>query len=152
MKNFLDQLDIEQHCVTVTVKLQVIGNNGFPGASIRVNQDVVEYVQLLTTVKHQFKIGLKDSIEIEISMMGKEYSQTQETAVIIESVNIDGFEIVPNWTHLAVYNSERGLQGPTSYLGINGSWKLTIDRPFYQWQHLVTGQGWLLEPGSYEES
>jgi len=152
MKNFLDQLDIEQHCVTVTVNLQVIGNNGFPGASIRVNQDVVEYVQLLTTVKHQFKIGLKDSIEIEISMMGKEYSQTQETAVIIESVNIDGFEIVPNWTHLAVYNSERGLQGPTSYLGFNGSWKLTIDRPFYQWRHLVTGQGWLLEPISYQES
>jgi hypothetical protein len=152
MKNFLDQLDIEQHCVTVAVKLQVIGNNGFPGASIRVNRDVVEYVQLLTTVEQQFKVGLKDSIEIEISMMGKEYSQTQETAVIIESVDIDGFEIVPNWTHLAVYNSERGLQGPTSYLGINGSWKLTIDRPFYQWRHLVTGQGWLLEPGSCEES
>jgi hypothetical protein len=152
MKNFLDQLDIEQHYITVTVKLQVIGNNGFPGASIRVNQNVVEYIQLLTTVKHQFKVGLKDSIEIEISLIGKEYSQTQETAVIIESVDIDGFEIVPNWTHLAVYNSERGPQGPTSYLGINGSWKLTIDRPFYQWRHLVTGQGWLLEPGSYEES
>jgi len=152
MKNFLDQLDIKQHCITVTVKLQVIGTNGFPGASIRVNQDVVEYVQLLTTVEQQFKVGLKDSIEIEISMMDKEYSQTQETAVIIESVDIDGFEIVPNWTHLAVYDSERGVQGPTSYLGINGSWKLTIDRPFYQWRHLVTGQGWLLEPGSCEES
>lgn len=152
MKNFLDQLDIEQNCVTVTVKLQVIGNNGFPGASIRVNQDVVEYVQLLTAVEQQFKVDLKDSIEIEISMMGKEYSQMQETAVIIESMDIDGFEIVPNWTHLAVYNSERGVQGPTSYLGINGSWKLTIDRPFYQWRHLVTGQGWLLEPISYEES
>ena len=152
MKNFLDQLDIEQHCVIVTVKLQVIGNNGFPGASIRVNQDVVEYVQLSTTVKHQFKVELTNSIEIEISMMGKEYSQAQETAVIIESVNIDGFEIVPDWTHLAVYNSERGVQGPTSYLGINGSWQLTIDRPFYQWRHRVTGQGWLLEPGSYEEN
>ena len=152
MKNFLDQLDIEQHCITVTVKLQVIGNNGFPGASIRVNQDVIEYIQLLTTVEQQFKVELKDTIEIEISMLGKEYSQTQETAVIIESVNIDGFEIIPRWTHLAVYNSERGLQGPTSYLGINGSWKLAIDRPFYQWRHLVTGQGWLLEPGSYEES
>jgi hypothetical protein len=103
-------------------------------------------------VKHQFKVELTNSIEIEISMMGKEYSQAQETAVIIESVNIDGFEIVPDWTHLAVYNSERGVQGPTSYLGINGSWQLTIDRPFYQWRHRVTGQGWLLEPGSYEEN
>ena len=152
MKNFLDQLDIEQHYITVTVKLQVTGDNGFPGASIRVNQDVVEYIQLCNTVTHQFKVELKDSIEIEISMVGKEYSQIQETAIVIESVDIDGFEIVPGWTHLAEYHSERGLLGPTSYLGINGSWKLTIDRPFYQWRHQVTGQGWLLEPISYEES
>jgi hypothetical protein len=152
MKNFLDQLDIKQQHITVTVKLQVIGDNGFPGAGIRVNQNVIEYVQLLTTVEQQFKVELKDIIEIEISMIGKEYSQTQETALIIESVDIDGFEIVPKWIHLAVYDSERGLQGPTSYLGINGSWKLVIDRPFYQWRHQITGQGWLLEPGSYEES
>ena len=136
----------------MTLKLRVIHDNGYPGVSVRVNDNVIEYLQLTGSVEHQFDIPLLDPIEIEISIKDKQYSEIKETAVLIDSINIDGFEIVPQWTHLAEYHSERGLQGPTSYLGINGSWKLTIDRPFYQWRHHATGQGWLLEPISYEES
>jgi hypothetical protein len=151
MKNFSDLL-VTDPVIAVAIRLSVIGNNGFPGASIRVNQDVVEYLQLKKSVDRKFNVPLNDNIEIEIAMIDKQYSQDRETAIVIESVNIDGFEIVPGWTHLAVYDSERGLQGPTSYLGINGSWKLSVNRPFYQWRHHVTGQGWLLEPVSFGES
>ena len=151
MNNFLDLLDTDCQ-ITVTLKLRVIHDNGYPGVSVRVNDNVIEYLQLTGSVEHQFDIPLLDPIEIEISIKDKQYSEIKETAVLIDSINIDGFEIVPQWTHLAEYHSERGLQGPTSYLGINGSWKLTIDRPFYQWRHHATGQGWLLEPISYEES
>ena len=151
MNNFSDLLDTKQQ-LNLTIKLGVIIDNGCPGVSLRVNNDVIEYLQLSSAVNHSFDLSIVDPIEIEISMTDKEYSEHQETAVLIESINIDGFEIVPQWTHLAEYHSERGLQGPTSYLGINGSWKLTIDRPFYQWRHHATGQGWLLEPISYEES
>ena len=151
MNNFLDLLDTDCQ-ITVTLKLRVIHDNGYPGVSVRVNDNVIEYLQLTGSVEHQFDIPLLDPIEIEISIKDKQYSEIKETAVLIDSINIDGFEIVPQWTHLAEYYSERGLQGPTSYLGINGSWKLTIDRPFYQWRHHITGQGWLLEPISYEES
>ena len=151
MNNFSELLDTD-HQIKITIRLEVIGDNGFPGASIRVNNDVVEYLRLLESVEHIFDVPLMDVVDIEISMIDKLYSQDQETAVIIKSIDIDGFEIVPGWTHLAIYDSERGLQGPTSYLGINGSWKLSIDRPFYQWRHDVTGQGWLLEPISYVES
>jgi hypothetical protein len=151
MNNFSDLLDTKQQ-LNLTIKLGVITDNGCPGVSLRVNNDVIEYLQLSSAVGHSFDLSIVDPIEIEISMTDKEYSEHQETAVLIESINIDGFEIVPQWTHLAEYHSERGLQGPTSYLGINGSWKLTIDRPFYQWRHHITGQGWLLEPISYEES
>lgn len=145
MNNFLDLLDTDCQ-ITVTLKLRVIHDNGYPGVSVRVNDNVIEYLQLTGSVEHQFDIPLLDPIEIEISIKDKQYSEIKETAVLIDSINIDGFEIVPQWTHLAEYHSERGLQGPTSYLGINGSWKLTIDRPFYQWRHHITGQGWLLEP------
>lgn len=151
MNNFLDLLDTDCQ-IKVTLKLGVIHDNGYPGVSVRVNDDVVEYLQLTQPVEHQFDIPLLDPIEIEISIKDKQYSEIKETAVLIDLLSIDGFEIVPQWTHLAEYHSERGLQKPTSYLGINGSWKLKIDQPFYQWRHHATGQGWLLEPISYEES
>jgi hypothetical protein len=151
MKNFSDLPDTDP-AIAVVIKLSVVSDNGFPGALIRVNQDVIEYLQLTQSVEHHFEVELNQPIEIEIALIDKQYSQDQETAILINSVSIDGFEIVPGWTHLAIYDSERGLQGPTSYLGINGSWKLSIDRPFYQWRHDVTGQGWLLEPISYVES
>jgi hypothetical protein len=151
MKNFSDLLDTE-HQITVTIKLDVITDNGYPGAQVRLNNDVIEYLELKNSVKHEFVVDLTDSIDLEIAMIDKQYSQHKETAVVIESISIDGFEIVPGWTHLAEYDSERGPQGPTSYLGINGTWRLKIDRPFYQWRHCVTGQGWLLEPISYEDS
>ena len=151
MKNFFDLPDTDP-TVTVVIKLSVIADNGFPGALVRVNQEVIEYPRLLKSVEHVFEVPLNDTIEIEIAMIDKLYSQDKETAVVIDSVLLDGFEIVPRWTHLAIYDSERGVQGPAAHLGVNGSWKLTIDRPFYQWRHQVTGQGWLLEPISYEES
>jgi hypothetical protein len=28
----------------------------------------------------------------------------------------------------------------------DGVWHFEIDQPFYQWRHVITGQGWLLEP------
>ncbi len=145
MKNFSDLPDTDP-AITVVIKLSAISDNGYPGALVRVNQDVIEYLQLTQSVEHEFAVPLRDTIEIEIALIDKQYSQNRETAIVIDSVSIDGFEIVPGWTHLATYDSERGLQGPTSYLGINGSWKLVIDRPFYQWRHQITGQGWLLEP------
>lgn len=151
MKNFSDLPDTDPD-ITVTLKVSVISDNGSPGALIRVNQDVIEYLQLTHSVEHCFDVALNEPIEIEIALIDKQYSQDRETAILIDSISIDGFEIVPAWTHLAEYQSERGPQGPTSYLGINGSWKLKIDRPFYQWRHHITGQGWLLEPIGSEDS
>lgn len=79
-------------------------------------------------------------------MTNKNYSADSETAVLIDSITIDNFELIPNYIHLSEYQSERGLQGPSFYLGINGNWVFDIKKPFYQWRHDVTGQGWLLTP------
>jgi len=43
-------------------------------------------------------------------------------------VEIDGAEILPKYQYLTVDN------------------RLTINEPFYQWYHRVSGQGWLLKP------
>ena len=45
-----------------------------------------------------------------------------------DQVTVDGEEILPKYRHLAVDG------------------KLTISKPFYQWYHQVSGQGWLLMP------
>jgi len=45
-----------------------------------------------------------------------------------DCVTVDGIDILPKYRHLAVDG------------------KLTISKPFYQWYHQVSGQGWLLMP------
>lgn len=45
-----------------------------------------------------------------------------------DCVTVDGIEVLPRYAHLALDN------------------QLHIDRPFYQWLHSVSGQGWLLKP------
>jgi hypothetical protein len=77
MKNFSDLPDTDP-TVLVVIKLSVIGDNGFPGASIRVNQEVIDYLRLLESVEHVFEVPLNDTIEIEISMIDKLYSQDKK--------------------------------------------------------------------------
>ena len=77
-------------------------------------------------------------------MSDKDYSVEKETAILIDSVIIDGLEIIPNKTHLAYYFNERNIDSPTSYLGFNGTWRLQINEPFYLWQHRIIVQGLLL--------
>ena len=66
---------------------------------------------------------------------------------MIDSLAIDGFDIVPGYVHLASYENEVNYTEPTTYLGFNGTWTWAIDQPFYIWKHHATGQGWLLQPG-----
>lgn len=89
---------------------------------------------------------LQSVFDVEIHLQNKNDLDDCTTGVIILDLIIDGHNLVPNWTHLAHYTNDRGLGGPTAHLGFNGVWKLCIDRPFYQWWHINTGQGWLLEP------
>lgn len=81
-------------------------------------------------------VELRKDITIEVR------SESGKSAEI-KSVSLDDFEIVPNWTHLAEYSDDTDRHGPTTYLDNNGIWKLSISKPFYQWRHETTGQGWL---------
>lgn len=47
---------------------------------------------------------------------------------VTDTVTIDGVEILPRYRYLADNDV------------------LSIEEPFYQWLHKITGQGWLLKP------
>ena len=147
MKTFSDLLAIDPK-IDLCIELEPISHNGCPEFWISVNDDVIRQGTLTHSITEHCQFNLLDRIKLEIGMKQKNYSAEKETAIIIRSINIDGFEIVPDWTHLAVYHNDHNNGSPTSYLGFNGTWRLDIPEPFYRWRHRVTGQGWLLEPST----
>ena len=141
MKTFLDLQAIE---LTLEVKL-VLVPVGQPQISVNIGQHnlITQLTDTATITQH---IDLTSAFAIDIALLEKDYNATVETAVIIQSLSIDNFEIVPGRTHLARYTNDHDYADPTNYLGFVGNWRLEIDCAFYQWQHQITNQGWLLVP------
>lgn len=142
MKNFSDLLATDQSLDLVISVAPV----GLPDTEIWVNQNLMYQGQLSGTLDISKKLPLLSVFSISVKLKNKIYTTDSETAIVLTKISIDGFDIVPAWTHLANYTNDHHMDDPTSYLGFNGEWKLVISRPFYQWQHQVTGQGWLLCP------
>jgi hypothetical protein len=92
------------------------------------------------------QLPLLSTFDIVIHLQNKNNNQDSTTAAIITKLSVDKHSIVPNWTHLADYSNDHNFKQPTTHLGFNGVWKLTVDKPFYQWWHINTGQGKLLAP------
>lgn len=113
-------------------EVEVIAGNHYAGG------------QLFTPARVSCQLDLLSSFMIQIELKNKIYDAANETAVIIRRLRIDNIDLVPRFDYLAVYRNDHDFKDPTNYLGFNGKWTLTIDRPFYQWLHQVTGQGWLL--------
>lgn len=132
-------------CVKVSLALELVGN---PRYKIQVNNVVYEH--LARNDKNEIKLvascPLREPIKVVVTLYGKHYAQDSTSAIIIQSLKFDDFEIVPGWTQLASYSNDRDNTAPTNYLGFNGHWTLDLDQPFYIWHHRITGQGWLLEP------
>jgi len=145
MKNFLDLLAIDAG-IDIDIRLAGIVDNGTPRCQVKINDTVLLDRLLDTACDIHYRVGLSDSIHIEISMSGKIYSAEKESAIVIESIKIDGMDLIPRFIHLCRYDNDHDADGPTSYLGFNGTWILDISEPFYRWRHKETGQGWLLDP------
>jgi hypothetical protein len=92
----------------------------------------------------QVRMPLLDPLKIDIVLSDKDYNNPVETAIIIKRLSVDNIDIMGQYDYLAEYINDHGFKNPTNYLGFNGKWTLTIDRPFYHWLHLHSGQGWLL--------
>jgi hypothetical protein len=145
MKTFSDLLATDFY-IDISIKLTPVVANGPPHVCVVVNNRTLWDQQLEQQVRLTHTVGLLDLVNISIKMSNKTYSSTQETAVVIESIQIDDFEIVPNFTQLAKYTNDANTDIVTTYIGFNGIWALDLLSPFYQWKHQITGQGWLLAP------
>ena len=122
--------------IPVYIKTSCIG---FPNYTVIVNG------QTYTNNIINHNVNLLDKIKIEIELRNKTYTLEYETAIIIEQLSIDNIDLIPRYDYLAEYINDHNNNNPTSYLGFNGKWSLTIDRPFYQWLHQAQNQGWLLD-------
>lgn len=130
MKTYSELTDTD---IQIDLQLELIGNPKFiVNGSALTRDNLTYYVDLLTP------------FSVVIELHNKHYTTEYETAVIIKRLSIDNIEIIPKYDYLAEYINDHNNNNPTNYLGFNGKWTLTIDRPFYQWLHQVTGQGWLL--------
>ena len=139
MKSYSDlqAIDTQLKC---HIELEPVGN---PEISVLIAQTYAGG-KLFKSVTIDTELALMDPFQIQIELRNKTYDNLHETAVIIRHLQIDGIDLVPKFDYLATYVNDHNKTDPTSYLGFNGKWTLTFDRPFYQWLHQSTAQGWLL--------
>lgn len=145
MKTFCELLDTDPQ-IEIQINLDSVYHSDAPYTTVTVNDILLFDSTLIEKVHLQCSIALLSPIQINIGIKNKHYDVDKETAVVIKQITIDQFTIIPNYTQLATYVNDHQNNNPTSYLGFNGTWSLTIPEPFYRWKHHVTGQGWLLDP------
>jgi len=74
---------------------------------------------------------LATELTLTVSVNGRNHIQGLYDCLTFDAtdtVTVDGIEILPKYSHLVT----------------NG--KLVVDKPFYNWYHRISGQGWLLTP------
>lgn len=140
MKTYSDLLDIDTR-LHLHVELEPVGT---PDITVSVNNIVDDYPGLSDNIILEYHIDLLDLFSIDIELRNKHYTTKYETAIIIKRLCIDNIDIIPKYDYLAEYVNDHNNNDPTSYLGFNGKWTLTFDRPFYHWLHNHSGQGWLI--------
>jgi hypothetical protein len=146
MKNYLDLLDTDVHLLDICLKLKAITNNGIPLISVTINDDICFRGYLDNTITVYKRIALLDTLSVQITLENKNYSDTAETAVVIDSLTIDNIDMVPTCIDCICYANDQNQNTQAFYLGFNGVWQFKLNEPFYRWWHQQSGQGWLLEP------
>lgn len=144
MKTFSDLLAIEQ-TVSVDIELQSDYERQPPWVRVQVNdQDTT--LQVNDVTKLEFQVALLSTIKISITVEDYRGEPDWVRGLNIKSICIDGIPLIPHFCFLAQLSDNLQRYAPTSHIVQHGSWSLDINRPFYQWYHHVSGQGWLLEP------
>jgi hypothetical protein len=140
MKTYSDLQDID-HRLHCRLELEPVGT---PEVSVFIDSFVANST-FSKAVEFDAYIDLCKPFRICIELKNKQYRLDTETAIKIKSLQIDGIDLVPRFDYLATYINDHNNDHPTNYLGFNGQWTLTIDRPFYQWLHQSLSQGWLID-------
>jgi hypothetical protein len=147
MNNFSDLLATDLHLDLVLIAEPV----GYPDVEIWIDQQLIHQGQSSEFITVSKQLPLLSGFSIMVKLKNKVYTSESETALVLNNLSIDGFELIPGFTHLAQYNNDHAFTEPTSYIGFNGEWKLEVNKPFYQWRHEITSQGWLFQPCTLNE-
>jgi hypothetical protein len=146
MNNYLDLLAIDNVDIDINILIRPVINNGPPDLSVKINGVQYHEGKLIQSLKINTKMPLLKLLEVELIMSNKQYSEVNETAVIVDSLIVDSIELV-NMSDLPIaYTNDQAVENSGFYLGFNGCWRLELGQPFYRWLHIASGQGWLLEP------
>ena len=137
MKRYSDLLGIDTS-LNIRLELEPIGT---PDVSVTIADYRQDYL-LSNNEIIDYTVDLLQPFSVIIKLQNKQYSLEYETAVIFR-LSIDDIDIIPKYDYLADYVNDHDNHNPTNYLGFNGKWTLTVDRAFYHWLHLHSGQGWL---------
>jgi hypothetical protein len=140
MKTYSDLQAIDTR-LRLQIELEPIGT---PDIKTSINGFINDYPRLSSNINLYYYIDLLDLFSVSVELRNKTYSLDNETAVIIKRLSVDNIELIPKYNYLAKYVNDHNNDNPTSYLGFNGKWRLTFDRPFYHWLHEHSGQGWLI--------
>jgi len=140
MKTYSDLQAIDTR-LHLQIELEPIGT---PDVKISVNNIIENYSGLTNNIVLDYHIDLLDLFSVNIELYNKHYTTEYETAVVVKRLSVDNIELIPYYDYLAEYVNDHDNTNPTSYLGFNGKWTLTIDRPFYHWLHEHSGQGLLI--------
>jgi hypothetical protein len=139
MKTYSDLQDIDTR-LRLHIELEPVGT---PDVTTTINGFKNDYPELSNNINLHYYIDLLDLFSIDIELRNKHYTLEYETAIIIKRLSVDNIDLMP-YNYLAEYVNDHDNKDPTSYLGFNGKWTLTFDRPFYHWLHEHSGQGWLI--------
>jgi|APSaa5957512535_1039671.scaffolds.fasta_scaffold57614_2 hypothetical protein len=143
MKNFYDLADTST--LEVNVQLSVKSTSGFPNVLVSVNNNQLHNGLMHTALNLTSCIDVLDSLVLHITLSDCVYRE-RNTTVQIDSVTVDGFNVIPSFTYLTEYNNDSCQPIPTTTLEFNGTWTLDTVEPFLWWKHGVVGNGWLLHP------
>jgi len=128
MKTFYEIADIRDEIdMIVEIKFSPhLGDDFLVGVSI--NSPYLADVKIKEVDMVMDYVPLMDPINIKL--------QAKKGSVHIDSILVDGFEVIPKYQHLSDLK--------TAFLNEGDVWNIDIPAPFYPWYHEITGHGWII--------
>ena len=134
------------YSLDVQLDITPICDNGCPVSEVVVNNQVLYSSQCVSPISLQCQVPLLQPFLVIISLKDKVYDADRETALIVDRLKIDDYDLIPRFNHLVEYNNEKNIEVKSNYLGYNGSWCMNFGVPFYNWIHIAEHRGFLLYP------
>ena len=107
MKTFSELLDINCN-IPIEIGINAITHNGIPNACVSINDTTLYDAPVDNNICLCYSVQLRDLMQISVTMSKKKYDVNVETAIIIDSVKIDGHEYIPECNHLISYINDHG--------------------------------------------